>query len=108
MSDDATTPHASAPAPGEAQRIQPEYHSSEARLAAMDAQGIEFSWILPSLGLGLEEMLDEKARATIQALDLAPAREFLQEDWGRRTLAGWTHHKFGLAIDPATGAFEPT
>ena len=31
-------------------------------------------------------------------------REFLLPDWGRRSLAGWVHHKFGLAIDPATWA----
>ena len=49
----------------------------------------------------LEEFLIEKASATIHAVDLTPAREFLEEDWGRRSLAGWAHHKFGLAIDPA-------
>lgn len=52
----------------------------------------------------LEEFLVEKAATTIHALDLSPAREFLQEDWGRRSLAGWLHHKFGLAIDPAEWA----
>ncbi|WP_435006211.1 preprotein translocase subunit SecA [Tundrisphaera lichenicola] len=54
--------------------------------------------------MGLEDSLVDKAKATIEAFDLAPSQEFLQEDWGRRTLAGWTHHKFGLAIDPATWA----
>ncbi len=49
----------------------------------------------------LEEFLTEKAIATIEAVDLAPAAEFLHEDWGRRTLAGWVHHKFGLALDYA-------
>ena len=28
-------------------------------------------------------------------VDLTPAREFLEPDWGRRSLAGWAHHKFG-------------
>jgi len=51
---------------------------------------------------GLEDFLTEKADEAIKAVDLAPAREFLAEDWGRRTLAGWAHHKFGVAIDPAT------
>src|SRR5207248_5611231 len=23
------------------------------------------------------------------------------DDWGRRSLAGWVHHKFGVAVDPA-------
>ncbi len=47
----------------------------------------------------LEEFLSAKALETVQAVDLAPAAEFLHEDWGRRSLAGWVHHKFGLAID---------
>src|SRR5262249_33678460 len=48
---------------------------------------------------GLEEFLAEKAVETIHAVDLAPAAEFLHVDWGRRTLAGWVHPKFGLALD---------
>ncbi len=51
---------------------------------------------------GLEDFLAAKATDAMAAVDLAPAREFLGEDWGRRTLAGWAHHKFGVAIDPAT------
>jgi preprotein translocase subunit SecA len=49
----------------------------------------------------LEEFLVEKAVEAEKAVDLTPAREFLQEDWGRRSLAGWLHHKFGIAADPA-------
>ena len=51
--------------------------------------------------IGLEDFLSEKASASIAAVDLDPAREFLLEDWGKRTLAGWAYHKFGVAIDPA-------
>ena len=43
----------------------------------------------------LEEFLHEKATASIEKIDLTPAREFLEPDWGRRSLAGWVHHKFG-------------
>ncbi len=50
----------------------------------------------------LEEFLHEKAESSIEKLDLAPAKEFLEPDWGRRSLAGWAHHKFALAIDPET------
>ncbi len=56
---------------------------------------------------GLEEFLTEKASSVIAGVDLAPAREFIVEDWGRRTLAGWAHHKFGVAIDPTTLAGVP-
>ncbi len=52
----------------------------------------------------LEEFLNEKAVASIQTIDLSPAREFLLPDWGRRSLGGWAHHKFGMAIDPANWA----
>ena len=52
--------------------------------------------------MALEDFLSTKAEESIAAVDLTPAREFLVEDWGRRTLAGWAHHKFGVAIDPAT------
>ncbi|MFO0950901.1 MAG: preprotein translocase subunit SecA [Isosphaeraceae bacterium] len=48
----------------------------------------------------LEEFLSEKASACVAAVDLSPAQEFLQEDWGRRSLAGWLHHKFGVVVDP--------
>jgi len=50
---------------------------------------------------GLEEFLVEKASAVLTTVDLQPAREFLREDWGRASLAGWLHHKFGISADPA-------
>jgi preprotein translocase subunit SecA len=52
----------------------------------------------------LEEYLAERAIETVRQVDLGPAREFLQEDWGRRSLAGWLHHKFGIAVNPADWA----
>jgi preprotein translocase subunit SecA len=52
----------------------------------------------------LEEFLNEQAAESIQKIDMAQANEFLQPDWGRRTLAGWVHHKFTLAIDPSDWA----
>ena len=52
----------------------------------------------------LEEFLVEKAGESLHGVDLTPAREFLQDDWGRRSLAGWLHHKFGIAVDAATWA----
>ena len=50
----------------------------------------------------LEEFLNEKAVESLQKIDLSPAGEFLLPDWGRRSLSGWVHHKFALAIDPAS------
>ncbi len=55
----------------------------------------------PLLAQGdVDEFLYEKAVGSVQKVDLTPAREYLLPDWGRRSLAGWAHHKFGLAIDP--------
>ena len=48
----------------------------------------------------LEEFLPRRPSTSIQKVDLAPAREFLQDDWGRRSLAGWVHHKFGAGDRP--------
>ncbi|MDB5351128.1 MAG: preprotein translocase, SecA subunit [Planctomycetota bacterium] len=53
---------------------------------------------------GLTEFLMEKAQAAISAVDLSPAAEFLSPDWGRRSLAGWVHHKFGLEPDASAWA----
>ncbi len=39
--------------------IQPEYRERDARVKVMDAQGVDFAWLLPSLGLGIEEMLSD-------------------------------------------------
>jgi predicted TIM-barrel fold metal-dependent hydrolase len=60
--------------------LQLEYRDREARVAVMDRQGVDFAWLLPSLGLGLEEMLlDDPA-----ALDAVfrSYNRWLDEDWG--------------------------
>jgi predicted TIM-barrel fold metal-dependent hydrolase len=64
----------------EMHRIQPEYRDRGKRLARMDEQGVELTWLLPSLGLGLEEMLldyPEGLYAIFRAYN-----EWLDEDWG--------------------------
>ena len=52
----------------------------------------------------IEEFLNEKAAESLKKIDLSPAKEFLKPDWGRRSLSGWVHHKFSLAIDPESWA----
>jgi preprotein translocase subunit SecA len=52
----------------------------------------------------LEEFLVEHATKAVQEVDLSAAAEFLDVDWGRRSLAGWLHHKFGMALDTADWA----
>src|SRR5438105_13541303 len=47
----------------EMQPIQPEYRERDQRVKVLDAQGVELTWLLPSLGLGLEAMLLDDAAA---------------------------------------------
>jgi predicted TIM-barrel fold metal-dependent hydrolase len=60
--------------------IQPEYRDRDARLKVMDAQRVDFTWLLPSLGLGLEEMLYDEPE-TLYAVFRAYNR-WLDDDWG--------------------------
>ena len=64
----------------EMQRIQPEYRDRAKRITAMDDQGVDFAWLLPSLGLGLEQMLTDEAE-TVAAVFRSYNR-WLEEDWG--------------------------
>jgi predicted TIM-barrel fold metal-dependent hydrolase len=60
--------------------IQPEYRDRDARLKMMDSQGVDFTWLLPSLGLGLEEMLVDDP-AALDAVFRA-YNDWLDDDWG--------------------------
>jgi preprotein translocase subunit SecA len=53
---------------------------------------------------GLTSLLVEKASEAMKAVDLSPAAESLSPDWGRRSLAEWVHHKFGIAPDVSSWA----
>src|SRR4051794_29841917 len=60
--------------------IQPEYRDRDARVRVLDAQGVELAWLLPSLGLGLEEMLlddTDSLYAVFRAYN-----DWLHDDWG--------------------------
>jgi len=62
------------------QPIQPEYRDRAARVARLDEQGVEQTWLIPSLGLGIEEMLQEDPESAI-AIFRAYNR-WLEDDWG--------------------------
>ncbi len=47
------------------------------------------------------EFLSEHAADSLSKIDLEPAREFLEPNWGRRALAAWAEHQFGVSFDPA-------
>ncbi len=62
------------------QPIQAEYQDRDARIARLDEQGVQLAWLIPSLGLGIEEMLaedPESAAAVFRAYN-----RWLHDDWG--------------------------
>jgi preprotein translocase subunit SecA len=48
----------------------------------------------------IESFLLEKARQAIEQVDLTPAAEFLQENWGLQSLAEWAQHKLAARVEP--------
>jgi predicted TIM-barrel fold metal-dependent hydrolase len=68
----------------------PEYQNRDARIARLDEQSVEQAWLIPTLGLGIEELLrvdPESSAALFRAYN-----RWLEEDWGYdrdgRLLAG--------------------
>jgi predicted TIM-barrel fold metal-dependent hydrolase len=62
------------------QPIQPEYRDRDARVARLDQQGVEQTWLIPSLGLGIEEMLQEDPESAMAVF--TAYNRWLDEDWG--------------------------
>ena len=65
---------------GELEPIRPEYRDRDARLARMDAQGLDGCILFPTQGVGIEHPLRHDAdltHATLHAFN-----EWLLEDWG--------------------------
>jgi preprotein translocase subunit SecA len=48
---------------------------------------------------GVAELLIEKAKESIQQIDLSEGARFLEEDFGLRTALGWVQYKFGVSLD---------
>jgi len=89
---------------GEVQRIQPEYRDRATRLRVMDEQGVDFTWLVPSLGLGIEEPLADDPvawHAIVRSYN-----RWVDEDWGfdrdGRIQAG----ALMSLVDPAEGEAE--
>jgi predicted TIM-barrel fold metal-dependent hydrolase len=64
----------------EMEPIRPEYRERDARLAVMDAQGLGWVLLLPTLAFGIEEILKEDPLALHAAL--RSFNQWLDEDWG--------------------------
>jgi len=65
---------------GELEPIRPEYRDREARLAVMDAQGIDGCFMFPTLGVGMEEALAHDPEAAVAAFHAF--NRWLDDDWG--------------------------
>jgi predicted TIM-barrel fold metal-dependent hydrolase len=65
---------------GELEPIRPEYRDRDARLAVMDAQGIDGCFLFPTLGVGMEEALADDPEAVVAAFHAF--NRWLDEDWG--------------------------
>ncbi|MCU1461512.1 MAG: hypothetical protein JWO37_1587 [Acidimicrobiales bacterium] len=59
---------------------RPEYRDRNARVALMDAQGLESAFMLPTLGVGMEASLEHDPPALLAAF--RAFNRWLQEDWG--------------------------
>ncbi|MEI8001603.1 MAG: amidohydrolase family protein [Actinomycetes bacterium] len=64
----------------EREPIRPEYRDHDARLAVMDAQGLERVWMFPTLGVLYEEALKRDPEAV--TLSFTAFNRWLDEDWG--------------------------
>jgi predicted TIM-barrel fold metal-dependent hydrolase len=64
----------------EREPIRPAYRDRDARLAAMDEQGIEQIWLYPTLGMIYEEPLKHDPGAV--ALMFQAFNRWIEEDWG--------------------------
>jgi len=62
------------------QPIPPEYRDRDARIALMDAQGVEACVMLPTLGVTLEHFMKEDVEQTYA--NLTAFNRWIEEDWG--------------------------
>jgi predicted TIM-barrel fold metal-dependent hydrolase len=65
---------------GELDPISPAYRDRDARLALMDAQGLDGALFFPTLAVGMEESLRHDVPALLAAF--RAFNRWLQEDWG--------------------------
>lgn len=65
---------------GDLEPIRPEYRDRDARLAVMDAQGLDGCFLFPTLGVGMEESLYQDPPALVAAF--AAFNRWVEDDWG--------------------------
>ncbi len=85
---------------GELEAIEqrPEYRDRDARLAVMDAQGMQACIMLPTLGVGMESALETDPEACTAAF--RAFNRWLDEDWG-------LHHQDRIFSAPYLTLLDP-
>src|SRR5262249_12460438 len=48
----------------------------------------------------LPEFLIEKAEKAVEEVDLSGGKQYLESDWGLRSICDWVRHKFQLKVTP--------
>jgi predicted TIM-barrel fold metal-dependent hydrolase len=65
---------------GKLEPLRPEYRDRELRLAVLDRQGVQSAFLLPTLALGLEQLLNEDAPALNAVMHAF--NQWIDEEWG--------------------------
>ncbi|MFA5885367.1 MAG: amidohydrolase family protein [Acidimicrobiia bacterium] len=89
---------------GELEPIRAAYRDRDARLAAMDEQGVGATLLFPTLGVGIEEALKHDPDAA--SLAFGAFNRWVEDDWGFR----YADRVFGVPyvpmLDPAAARVE--
>jgi predicted TIM-barrel fold metal-dependent hydrolase len=89
---------------GELEPIRPEYRDRDARLARMDAQGLEACFLFPTLGVGIEHPMRHDAEVTHATLHAF--NQWLDDDWGFAHQGRLFAAPMLSLMDPATAVTE--
>jgi predicted TIM-barrel fold metal-dependent hydrolase len=89
---------------GPLQQLDPAFRFREPRLRTLDEQGVDFVWLLPTLALGLDEMLWETPAALAGVM--RACNRWLEEEWSFN-IDDRVHIAGALSlIDPASAEEE--
>ena len=89
---------------GELEPLRPEYRDRDARLAAMDRQGLTGTLMFPTLGVGVEDALQGDPEACAKAFHAF--NRWLADDWGWRYADRIFAVPYVPFLDPAAAVAE--
>jgi len=89
---------------GELEPLRPEYRDRDARLAAMDRQGLTGTLMFPTLGVGVEDALRGDPEACAKAFHAF--NRWLADDWGWRYADRIFAVPYVPFLDPAAAVAE--